>query len=144
MLGRGYLCEQHPVKTLGTELQMSSPDRQYFTRVATVQCWSNSAQPESFQWERTLEVCTYFPLDFASPTFSLCQFFAVSSHYIKSQLSGGSVQLPMQEMQVRSLGREDPLEEEMATHSSIVAYKSPWTERHGGHEVSKCHTQLSD
>ena len=31
-------------------------------------------------------------------------------------------------MQVQSLGWEDPLEEEMATHSSILAWKIPWTE----------------
>ena len=34
----------------------------------------------------------------------------------------------MQETQVRSLGREDPLEKEMATHSSTLAWKIPWTE----------------
>ena len=34
----------------------------------------------------------------------------------------------MQETQVRSLGREDPLEEEMATHSSILAWEIPRTE----------------
>ena len=34
----------------------------------------------------------------------------------------------MQEMQVQPLGQEDPLEEEMATHSSIIAWKIPWTE----------------
>ena len=34
----------------------------------------------------------------------------------------------MQEMRVGSLGREDPLEEEMATHSSVLAGKIPWTE----------------
>ena len=33
-----------------------------------------------------------------------------------------------QEMWGRSLGREDPLEKEMATHSSILAWKIPWTE----------------
>jgi len=33
----------------------------------------------------------------------------------------------MQVMQVRSMGQEDPLEEEMATHSSILAWKIPWT-----------------
>ena len=38
----------------------------------------------------------------------------------------------MQETQVRSLGQKDPLEEEMATHSSILAQKSPWTEEPGG------------
>ena len=38
----------------------------------------------------------------------------------------------MQGRQVRSLGREDPLEEEMATHSSILAWEMPWTEEPGG------------
>ena len=38
----------------------------------------------------------------------------------------------MQETQVQSLGREDPLEREMATHSSILAWKTPWTEKPGG------------
>ena len=38
----------------------------------------------------------------------------------------------MQEMQVRYLGQEDPLEEEMATHSSILALEIPWTEEPGG------------
>ena len=37
-----------------------------------------------------------------------------------------------QEMWVQSLDREDPLEEEMATHSSILAWKIPWTEEPGG------------
>ena len=37
----------------------------------------------------------------------------------------------MQETQVRSLGWEDPLEKEMATHSSILAWKIPWTEEPG-------------
>ena len=38
----------------------------------------------------------------------------------------------MQETRIRSLGQEDPLEEEMATHSSILAWKVPWTEEPGG------------
>ena len=37
----------------------------------------------------------------------------------------------MQETWVRFLGQEDPLEEEMATHSSILAWKIPWTEEPG-------------
>ena len=37
----------------------------------------------------------------------------------------------MQETQVRHLGREDTLEEEMATYSDIVAWKIPWTEESG-------------
>ena len=38
----------------------------------------------------------------------------------------------MWETQVRSLGQEDPLEKEMATHSSTLAWKIPWTEEPGG------------
>ena len=37
----------------------------------------------------------------------------------------------MQETQVRSLGQEDPLEKEMSTHSSILAWEIPWTEETG-------------
>ena len=37
----------------------------------------------------------------------------------------------MQETRVRSLGWEDPLEKEMATHSSILAWKIPWLEEPG-------------
>ena len=37
----------------------------------------------------------------------------------------------MRETQVRFLGQEDPLEKEMATHSSILAWKIPWTEEPG-------------
>ena len=39
--------------------------------------------------------------------------------------------LVMQETQIQSLGPEDPLEEEVATHSSILAYKIPWTKEPG-------------
>ena len=38
----------------------------------------------------------------------------------------------MQETQVQSLGQEDPLEKEMATHSSILTKEIPWTEEPGG------------
>ena len=38
----------------------------------------------------------------------------------------------MRETWVQSLGQEDPLEKEMATHSSIVAWRTPWTEEPGG------------
>ena len=47
-----------------------------------------------------------------------------------------------QEMGVRSLGWEDTLKEEMATHSSILAWEIPWTEEPGG--VAKSGTGLSD
>ena len=38
----------------------------------------------------------------------------------------------MQEMWVQSLGREDPLDNEMCTHTIILAWKIPWTEESGG------------
>ena len=40
--------------------------------------------------------------------------------------------LAMQETWVRSLGQEDPLKEGMATHSSILVWRIPWTEEPGG------------
>ena len=42
------------------------------------------------------------------------------------------MQKTTQEMRVQSLGQEDPLEEEMATQSSILAWRIPWTEEPGG------------
>ena len=52
-----------------------------------------------------------------------------------------------QDMQVQSLGREDPLEKGMATHSSILAWEILWTEEPGGLQSmgsQKSGTQLSD
>ena len=51
-----------------------------------------------------------------------------------------------QERRVRSLNWEDPLEEEMAAHSSILAWRIPWTEEPGGLQSmgSQSRTRLSD
>ena len=51
----------------------------------------------------------------------------------------------MQETQVRALGQEDPQEEEMATHPSILAWEITWTEEPGGLQSmrSQSQTQLS-
>ena len=50
----------------------------------------------------------------------------------------------VQEMRVQSLGREDPPEWEVVTHSSILGWRIPWTEEPGGlhtvHEVAKSQT----
>ena len=45
----------------------------------------------------------------------------------------------MQETQVQFLGREDPLEKEMATHSSIPAWRISWTEEPGGPQSMGSH-----
>ena len=44
----------------------------------------------------------------------------------------------MQETQVRSLGQEHPLEKGMTTHSSILAWRIPWTEEPGGLKPTGC------
>ena len=49
----------------------------------------------------------------------------------------------MHETWVQSLGGEDPLEKEMATHSSILAWRMPWMEEPGGLQ-STSQTRLSD
>jgi len=52
----------------------------------------------------------------------------------------------MQDMRVQSLGRDDPPEKEMATYSSILAWRIPWTEEPGGLQSmgsQKSRTQLS-
>ena len=53
----------------------------------------------------------------------------------------------MQETQVQSLGQEDPLEKEMATHFSILTWEIPGIEEHGGLQTigfQKSRTQLND
>ena len=82
--------------------------------------------------------CDVFPIcNFANHFFywvrkletSLC----VKYRTLRPSLVAQAVKrLPtMRETRVRSLGREDPLEKEMATHSSILAWKIPWTEELG-------------
>ena len=53
----------------------------------------------------------------------------------------------MRDTGVQSLGWEDPLEKEMAIHSSILAWRIPWTKQPSGlqsHGVAKSRTRLSD
>ena len=47
-------------------------------------------------------------------------------------------------MQVRSLDREEPLEEEMATHSGILVWEVPWTEETGGPQSMRSQTVAHD
>ena len=65
----------------------------------------------------------------------LVWMFEHTSRRVLSFSSSGSVvkNLPaVQQMWVQSLGWEDPPEDEMATHSSILAWETPWTEESGG------------
>ena len=60
--------------------------------------------------------------------------FSRAFHHLGASLVAQSVKkLPaVQETWVQSLGQEDSLEKEMATHSSILAWRTPWTEEPGG------------
>ena len=82
-------------------------------------------------------VCLFLLLWFV---FSVFVFLILISQTIKN--------LPaMQETWIQYLGQEDPLENEMATHYSILAWRSPRTEEPGGatvHGVAKSQTGLSD
>ena len=60
-------------------------------------------------------------------------YFYLSSFMYASLVAQMLERLPaMRETWVRSLGREDSLEKEMATHSSILAWRIPWVEEPGG------------
>ena len=76
---------------------------------------------------------------------SVYAFFVATDSSLVAQMVKN---LPaMQEMWVQSLGQKDPLENEMATHSSILAWKILWTKEPGrlqSMESQKCHLQLSD
>ena len=68
-----------------------------------------------------------------SPALGMCQLLSLVAPQSR-------VRLPVQETQVRSLGQEDSLEKEMATHSSMLVWRIPWTEEPGGatvHRVAK-------
>ena len=67
---------------------------------------------------------------FSPPSFVIiCNYIIIWVSLMAQRLK----RLPaMQETWVLFLGREDPLEKEMATHSSILAWRIPWTEEPGG------------
>ena len=72
-------------------------------------------------------------------SYIICQLVSLVTQTVKN--------LPaMWETWVQSLGWEDPLEEGMATYSSILAWRSPWTEEPDRlvHGVAKSQTQLGD
>ena len=81
----------------------------------------------SATWEALLQIyfLVYWNHSFASLLNKCVGWASLVAHRVKNLPS-------MQETQVRSLCWEDPLEEEMATHSSILALKIPWTDQSGG------------
>ena len=65
--------------------------------------------------------------------YGFCVWFLSLRNFQGSLIAQSVKNLPaMQETQVQFLGQEDPLEKEMAIHSSILAWKIPWAEEPGG------------
>jgi len=63
----------------------------------------------------------------------LCMYLVCSLHARASLMAQKVKNLPaVQETWVQSLGQEDPLNEELETHSSMLAWRLPWTEEPGG------------
>ena len=82
----------------------------------------------------TLLPCPWYNSILSNPCLELSSYFFVTSLTLWNVLSVVQMvkHLPtMWEAQLRSLGWEDPLEKEMETHSSILAWKIPWTEESG-------------
>ena len=72
-------------------------------------------------------------------------FFIVNNYHLEVLRASLVAQMAMQETWFQSLGWEDPLEKEMATHSSILVWKTPWTEEPGrSMGLQKSRTRLSD
>ena len=70
----------------------------------------------------SIDLCVCFCLQYCFDEFNM-------TYLVAQMVKGLST---MRETQVQSLGREDPLEKEMATHSSTLAWRIPWAEEPGG------------
>ena len=90
-------------------------------------------QKDTYQTQELLELTTVNTAEEKRERV-LCRALIVSVIFIWASLIAQMVKnLPaMQEPRVQSPGQEDPLEKEMATHSSILAWRMPWTEEPGG------------
>ena len=89
-------------------------------------------QKDTYQTQELLELTTVNTAEEKRERV-LCRALIVSVIFIWASLVAQMVKnLPaMQEPGVQSPGQEDPLEKEMATHSSIIAWRMPWTEEPG-------------
>ena len=84
-------------------------------------------------WSSTASVFPYsFPVSFRIKTEVTGALVLIMSSSASLMAQRLKCLPPTQETQVWSLGREDPLEKEMATHSSTLAWRIPWTEETGG------------
>ena len=89
-------------------------------------CWCRNNQLQQWGWIETLEADAYISRNLTYERNGRC---IKRASLVAQRLK---CLPPMQETQVLSLGREDPLEKEMVTHSSILAWRIPWMEEPGG------------
>ena len=76
-------------------------------------------------------MCLYYiPIFLFLTSWPFCENFSLYGSSLVAQMVKNLS--AMQETQVQAMGWEDPLEKGMATHSSILAWRIPWTEKPGG------------
>ena len=80
-------------------------------------------------WNTFFLSLVHFPIVVCFLKLDFCEFYTHSGASLVAQRLNRLS--PMQETRVRSLSREDPLEKEMVIHSSILAWRIPWTEKPG-------------
>ena len=81
------------------------------------------------RWIRHRYTCVPHPEPSSLPPL---YFFLILSYNLAQEVKNSPAVQDIQETPVQTLGREDPLEEEVAVHSSILAWKTPWTEEPSG------------
>ena len=85
--------------------------------------WPTCVSAQESPWVKAYMCCCFYFFNCFLLTYSWCRASLVAQTVKKL--------LAMQKTQVRSLGREDPLEKEKMTHSSILTWRIPWTEKTG-------------
>ena len=115
---RHLVCKMNMLKTIvkwpsfGTELQVDSKTS-FKSNISMMECVIN--------------------IDFFTSIYQLICCLTNTLEFRTSLVAHSVKRMPtMQETRVQSLGQEDLLEKEMATHCSILAWKIPWTEQPGG------------
>ena len=95
--------------------------------LTTDPCWEDEHPSSSF----SIPASTTFAFKLFEKDILKCLPFVIALSWASLVAQWCRIHLSVQEMWIRSLGQEDPLEKEMATHSSILAWEIPWTEDPG-------------
>ena len=136
LVGLGWLLICELAVFQKTVLVYPVSDILFFLGAAPICCLSfadgGKANPEQGTKQRQSPTLTVVRPSSVSLLATFCTWQGWEQVLGFPRSSVDKILLAMQEIRVRSLGREDPLEKEMTTHSSILAWKIPWTEEPGG------------